>query len=352
MKKRISGIPFCTNRHYNCLYVMLDSLLRYYQWEPSLPAFYNWDFFYFRGESFNIRSRPAPLFSMIQRFGIKPFDETSDDGRAAWNQVKKRLDADAPVSINLDVFHLAGAGFYPRQRHSDHQCIVAGYDDGAGTVHLIDPSPWQPSARDIPLDLFLSCWDTRAIAGADQPCFDWLWLDVPDEPPRVRLRHVVAILQRNIASMSATSIRANCVPGVAGIEQFAEDVEIWTECEKQLLKTRLNQCTELFLEIALNREGHGAFLHYASRICGLDGLSALGREFESISQSWFVAKNLCFKGVVKETPRLIPRIQARLHAIAIQERKALDVLAAHSQTLSRSQLSVDLVHGKDRELTK
>ncbi len=348
MKKRISGIPFCTNRHYNCLHVVLDSLLRYYQWEPSLPAFYNWDFFYARGESFSVKSRPAPLFAMIQQFGIEAFNCTFDDGRAAWNKVKKLLDADAPVAINIDVFHLAGAGFFPRQRHSDHQVIVAGYDDEANTVHLIDPSPWSPSARDIPLDLFLACWDTRAIAGGNQPCFDWRWLDMPDELPSVRPRHVAAILQRNLASMSATNSQADCVQGVAGIEQLAEDVGTWAECEKQALKSRLNQCTELFLDVALNREGHGAFLHYASRSCGLDDLSVLGREFESISQSWFVAKNLCLKGAIKETPRLIPRIQARLHAVAVQERNVLEALTAHSQTLSRSRTEC----GQDRERTK
>ena len=273
---------------------------------------------------------------MLQQFGIEAFSYTFDDGRSAWNEVKKLLDADAPVAINLDVFHLAGAGFFPRQRHSEHQIIVAGYNDETGTVHLIDPSPWAPSARDIPLDLFLSCWDTRAIAGGHQPCFDWHRLDMPDEPLRVRPRHVVAILQRNLASMSATSPQADCVQGIAGIEQLAEDVGTWAKCEKQALKTRLNQCTELFLDVALNREGHGAFLHYASRICGLDGLSVLGREFESISQSWFVAKNLCLKGVIKETPRLIPRIQSRIHAVAVQERKALEALTNHSQTLSKS----------------
>ena len=152
----------------------------------------------------------------------------------------------------------------------------------------------------------------------------------------MRLRHVVAILQRNIASMSATSTRANCVPGVAGIEQLAEDVGTWAVCEKQDLKVHLNQCTELFLDVALDREGHGAFLCHASQVCGHAGLSVLGREFESISQSWFVAKNLCFKGAIKETPKLIPRIQARLRAIAAQERHALKVLASHSHTLSKS----------------
>ncbi len=340
MKKRISGIPFCTNRHYNCLHVVLDSLLRYYQWEPSLPIFYNWDFFYFRSESFSTKSRPAPLFAMLQQFGIEAFSYTSDDGSSAWNEVKKRLDGDTPVAINIDVFHLAGAGFFPRQRHSGHQIIVAGYNDETGTVHLIDPSPWAPSARDIPLNLFLSCWDTRAIARGHQPCFDWHWLDMPDEPPSVRLRHVAAILQRNLASMSATSLQADCVQGVAGIEQLAEDVGTWVECEKQALKSRLNQCTELFLDVALNREGHGAFLHYASQNCGLDDLNVLSREFESISQSWFVAKNLCFKGALKETTKLIPRIQARLHAIAAQERKALEHLAACSPTLKSSNRSV------------
>lgn len=336
MKKRISGIPFCTNRHYNCLHIVLDSLLRYYRWEPSLPIFYNWDFFYSRGESFSIKSRPTSLFAMMQQFGIEAFNCTSDDGRSAWNEVKKRLDTDAPVAINLDVFHLAGAGFFPRQRHSEHQIIVAGYNDKTRTVHLIDPSPWAPSARDIPFDLFLSCWDTRAIVGGHQPCFDWCWLDMPDKPPNVLACHVVAILQRNLASMSTTNSQADCVQGIGGIEQFAEDIGTWTECERQVLKTRLNQCTELFLDVALSREGHGAFLHYASRICGLDGLSVIGREFESISQSWFVAKNLCFKGVIKETRQLIPRIQSRLHAISTQERKAIEVLTNHFQTLSKS----------------
>ncbi len=336
MKKRISGIPFCTNRHYNCLHVVLDSLLRYYQWEPSLPAFYNWDFFYFRGESFSIKSRPASLFAMLQQFGIEAFNCTSDYGRSEWKEVKKILDADTPVAVSVDVFPLAQASLYPRLRHSDHQVIVAGYDEEAGTVHLIDPSPWQPSARDIPLDLFLACWDTRAISGGNQPCFDWTWLDMPDEPPNVQPHHVAAILQRNLVSMSATNSQADCVQGVAGIEQLAEDVGTWAECEKQAPKTRLNQCTELFLDVALNREGHGAFLHYASRICSIDGLSVLGREFESISQNWFVAKNLCFKGVSKETPRLVPRIQSRLHTIAIQEGKALEALTNHSQTLKKS----------------
>lgn len=336
MKKRISGIPFCTNRHYNCLHVVLDSLLRYYQWEPSLPAFYNWDFFYSRGESFSIKSCQASLFAMLQQFGIEAFNCTSDDGRSEWKEVKKLLNADTPVAVSVDVFPLAQAGLYPRLRHSDHQVIVAGYDEEAETVHLIDPSPWQPSARDTPLDLFLACWDTRAISGGNQPCFDWTWLDMPDEPPSVQPRHVAAILQRNLASMSATNSQADCAQGVAGIEQLAEDVGTWAECEKQALKARLNQCTELFLDVALSREGHGAFLHYASRICGLDDLSVLGREFESVSQSWFVAKNLCFKGVIKETPTLIPRIQSRIHTIAVQERKALEALTNHSQTLSKS----------------
>ncbi len=336
MKKRISGIPFCTNRHYNCLHVVLDSLLRYYQWEPSLPVFYNWDFFYTRGESFSIKSRPASLFAMLQPFGIEALSYTSDDGRSALNEVKKRLDAGTPVAINIDVFHLAGAGLFPRQRHSIHQIIVARYDDKASTVHLIDPSPWTPSARDIPLDLFLACWDTRAVSGGNRPYFNWCLLDMPDEPPSVHSRHVAAILQRNFASMSATNSQAERVQGVVGIEQLAEDVGTWAECERQAIKTRLNQCTELFLDVALNREGHGTFLNYASRLCGLDGLSTLGREFESISQSWFVAKNLCFKGATKYTPRLIPRIQARIQAIAVQERNALEALATHSQTLSRS----------------
>ena len=327
MKKLIDGVPFCTNRHYNCVHVVLDSLLRYYHCEPSVPAFYNWDFFYFRGESFSIQSRAKSLFEMLREFSIEPFIYTSNDGRNAWHKIKRLLDIDTPVAISLDVFPLARAGLYPRQRHADHQNIVVGYDDEAGTVHLVDPSPWQPSARDIPLELFFSCWDTSALSGREQHPFGWCWLDVPARRPALSPRHVYTILQRNFRSMSATSKKTNCVPGIAGIEQLAKDSVTWAGYAKPALKAHLGQCTELLLDVALHREGHGMFLRHASQVCNLPSLAILGREFETISQSWFVVKNLCFKGAVKETTRVLPRIQSRLCALAERERIALAILA-------------------------
>ena len=329
MKKLIDGVPFCTHRRYNCVYVVLDSLLRFYECEPSVPCFSHWDFVYCReqGERFNIQGRVMPLPETLKAFGIAPFNRSTDDGESAWDEVRKLIDADTPVAISLDVFPLAQAGLYPRLRHSDHQYIAAGYDDEAATVYLIDPSPWQPSAQTIPLEVFLASWDMSAIVGEGEDRYNWSWLEVPRRRLVLRPEAARALLQRNLRSMSASSDQANIAVGLEGIEQLAEDTGAWAECEKPFLKARLGRCAELLLEIALLREGHGRFLHHAAQICQLPRLNDLSREFESISQGWFVVKNLCFKGTVKEAKTVLPRIQSRLRTLAGRERTALAALA-------------------------
>ena len=127
--------------------------------------------------------------------------------------------------------------------------------------------------------------------------------------------------------MSASSDQANLVVGLKGVGQLAEDTGTWAEYEEPFLKDRLGRCAELLLEIAVLREGHGRFLHHAAQICQLPRLSDLSREFESISQGWFVVKNLCFKGTVKDAKNVLPRIQSRLRALAGREQRALSRLA-------------------------
>lgn len=384
MKKFIDGIPFCTNRHYNCVYVVLDSLLRFYGYEPTVPCFSNWDFIYLRsyfktpvglrraanavagvgpihvyrrnmgglshlvrrvfararsapgvlrqllidkGEQFAIRGRTIPLPKLLNAFGIELLNLNANDGPSAWNALKELIDTDTPVAVSLDVFLLAQAGLFPRQRHADHQYIVVGYDDEAATVHLVDPSPWQPSERSIPLDLFLSCWDMSAILKEGGERYNWAWLEVPARRPSLNPRQVSAILQRNLKSMSASSDQAHLVVGLEGIEQLAEDTGVWTGYEKPFLKAHLKRCAEQILEIALLREGHGHFLHHISSVCDCPGLAVLGQEFGSISQSWFVVRNLCLKGAIKETTSVVPRIQARFYDLAARERTALATLA-------------------------
>ncbi len=329
MKKLIDGVPFCPHRHYNCVYVVLDSLLRFYECEPSVLCFAQWDFVYCReqGEQFTIQGRIMPLPETLKAFGIALSIRSADDGQSAWDDVKKRIDAETPVAISLDVFPLAQAGLYPRLRHSDHQYIVAGYDDEAATVHVVDPSPWQPSARSIPLELFLASWDMSAIVGEGEERYNWSCLEVPRRGLVLRAEAARALLQRNLRSMSASSGQAHLVVGVEGVEQLAADVGTWTESEEPVRKERLGRCAELLLEVALLREGHGRFLHHVAQVCQLPRLNDLSREFASISQGWFVVKNLCFKGAVKDAAGVLPRIQARLHTLAGQERTALAALA-------------------------
>ena len=329
MKKRIDGVPFCTHRRYNCVYVVLDSLLRFYECEPSVPCFSHWDFLYCReeGERFNIQGRIMPLLETLKAFGIAPSIRSADDGQSAWDEVKRLIDADTPVAISLDVFPLAQAGLFPRLHHADHQYIAAGYDDEAATVHVVDPSPWQPSARSIPLELFLTSWDMNAIIGEGEDRYNWSWLEVPRRRLTLGPEPARALLQRNLRSMSASSGQANLVVGLKGVEQLAEDTGAWVDYEKPFLKARLGRCAGLFLEIAVLREGHGRFLHHAAQVCQLPRLNDLSREFESISQGWFVVKNLCFKGTVKDATTVLPRIQSRLCALAGREQRALKRLA-------------------------
>ena len=329
MKKHIDGVPFCTHRHYNCLYVVLDSLLRFYECEPSVPCFSQWDFIYCReeGERFTIQARVMSLPETLKAFGIAPSIRSTDDGQSAWEEVKRLIDADTPVAISLDVFPLAQAGLFPRLDHADHQYIATGYDDEAATVRVVDPSPWQPSARSIPFELFFASWDMSAIIGESEDRYNWSWLEVPRRRLSLRPEAARALLQRNLRSMSASSDQANLAVGLKGVEQLAEDAGAWADYEKPFLKAHLGRCAELLLEIALLREGHGRFLRHAAQICQLPRLNDLSREFESISQGWFVVKNLCFKGTVKDAATVLPRIQSRLCALAGRERTALAVLA-------------------------
>jgi len=327
MKKRISGIPFCTNRHYNCVYVVLDSLLRFHGQEPAVPCFSNWDFVYLRdGGRFAIDGRAIPLPRMLNAFGVGLFNRSTADGETAWKAVRTMIDEGTPVAVSVDVLGLARAGLYPRLRHADHQYIAAGYDDEAGTVHLIDPSPWQPSARDLPLGLFLASWDMRAISGV-RDRYNWTWLEAPPQPPSLGQGRMQAILRRNLQSMSASSGQAGLVLGLEGIGQLVEDAGAWARYEEPPLRRHLRRCAELLLEIAVLREGHGHFLRHLGRLFDRPGLARLAGELESISQGWFVVKNLCLKGALKEPASLLPRIQSRLHDIEARERQALARLA-------------------------
>lgn len=327
MSKRIAGIPFCTNRHYNCVYVVLDSLLRFHGHEPTVPCFSHWDFLYLREEGrFAIDGRAIPLPRMLGAFGIGLFHHGAADPEAAWKAVRSLLDTGTPVAVSVDVHALAQAGLYPRRRHADHQYIAAGYDDPAGTVHLIDPSPWQPSARDIPLGLFLASWDMSAFSGV-RDRYNWTWLRSPAQPPSLRRAPIQALLRRNLRSMSATRGQAGLVIGLEGIRQLAVDTGAWAGREDADLQSHLRHCARLLLEIAVLREGHGRFLGHVGRLFDQPGLAALGAELGTISQGWFVAKSLCLKGALKEPASLLPRIQSRLHDIGAREGKALAGLA-------------------------
>ena len=327
MSKRITGIPFCTNRHYNCVYVVLDSLLRFHGHEPTVPCFCNWDFVYLRDRRrFAIDGRAIPLPKMLSAFGIGLHYRGAADPDSAWKAVRSLLDTGTPVAVNVDVFALAQAGLYPRLRHADHQYIAAGYDDPAGTVHLIDPSPWQPSARDIPLGLFLASWDMSAFTGV-RGRYNWTWLRAPAQPPPLRRAPLQALLRRNLRSMSATRGQAGLVMGLEGIRQLAVDAGGWARRENPDLQSHLRQCARLLLEIAVLREGHGRFLGHVGRLFGQPRLADLGSELGTISQGWFVVKNLCLKGALKEPKSLLPRIQSRLHDIEAREGKALAGLA-------------------------
>ena len=330
MNKRLRGIPTCANRRYNCFYVVLDSLLRFHGHEPSGPCFANWDFVYLHDRGpFAVHGRAVPLPRLLRAFGIGLFHRGAADGEPAWKAVRARIDADTPVAVSVDVFALARAGLYPRLRHADHQYIAAGYDDEAATVHLIDPSPWQPSARDLPLELFLAAWDMSAISGAPHR-YNWTWLEAPP-PSSLRRGPVQALLRRNLRSMSAASRQAGLALGLEGIGRLAEDAGAWAEYDEPRLRRRLRRCAEQLLEIAVLREGHAGFLRHAGRVFERPGLAGLGDDLESISQGWFVVKSLCLKGALGKPAGLLPRIQSRLRDIETREGRALAKLAGAAE---------------------
>lgn len=150
------------------------------------------------------------------------------------------------------------------------------------------------------LFLFLSCWDMSATSREeDERRYNWTWLKVPARPPSLQGQPAKALLRRNLRSMAASSGRADVLLGLEGIEELAKDAGAWAEYDDPALRSRLRRCSEQLLEIALSREGHGCFLRHLGQVRRSPDLEDLGRRFGLISQSWFVARNLCLKGAVK-----------------------------------------------------
>ena len=328
MKQLISNIPFCSNRHYNCVYVVLDSLLRFYGYNPVVICFNSWAFAYLRGtgNEFGMWGRLIPVKKTLKAFGISWVDKETDSLTQGWDEVKKKLDANTPVAISIDTYPLAQIGLFPRKRHSGHENILSGYDEEQGTVHLVDPSPWQPSERDIPFELFETCWDTTLVRGSGKGRYHWSWLEVPTQMPAIEVEYVSHLIQRNLQAMSARSQDAHIALGLEGIEKLSEDVTAWADSEEISLMKRMARCFDFLQEVALLREGHGSFLRIIGERCGIPRLRKIGQDCERISQSWFVVRNMFLKGSRQNPWAILPRIHTKLADIAARERATLVAL--------------------------
>ena len=327
MRKVIADIPICTNRHYNCVYVMLDSLLRFYGYDPILLCFHTWEFVYHRGKAdrLGIWGMRTPLEKALRAFGVSCISREIDDLDQAWTEVKRLVDADIPVGTNIDVYPLAQAGRFPRLHHADHQFILSGYDEEQGTVHLVDPSPWQPAEMDIPFALFSAGWDTTMLQKAGERRrgrYQWFWVEVPLERPLLSVTHILYFLKQNLQAMSAKGDGANIAMGVEGIKVLADDVGEWTNDREESLRDRMARCFDFLQEIAVLREGYGIFLRRASERCSIPELSELSRDVERISQGWFVARNTFFRGSRRDPRGMVTRIRSRLVEIAEREEAA------------------------------
>jgi hypothetical protein len=338
MKRRLAPVPLCANRHYNCTYVVLDSMLRFLGCDPAVSLFHTWDFAYSRadGPAFGAWGRRQSLVASLAGLGIGWHSGRHADFPGAWQGAKLLLDEGALVGVTVDVYPLGRAGLFPRQHHAPHAVILSGYDDRQGTAHLVDPSPWQPGEMDVPQALFAQCWNTATLGGGATPAgadYQWEWLCRTGEATPDAAQ-IAGFLQDNLQAMAGCSRAAEWALGVEGIAVLAEDVGGWGNQPEEALRARLARCFDCLLEIALLREGHAAFLRSAAALCRLPRLGELGGHFERLSEGWTVVRNLFLRGNRQDPRAVLPRARSRLREIAAGERDALEEMDRAARAIS------------------
>lgn len=330
MKRLIPGVPFCDCDHYPCGHVALDSMLQFYGYATPLVLHDQWFFLYRRKDDGGIQidSRLTPVPQSMLRWGIRLLDHQETEGEAAWARVKARVDSGHPAPVLADTYYLETYYYPGLGHHSDHSVILAGYDDEAGTVHVVDASPSKLFRGDLPLSGLLEAWGSGHI-----PRYRWLEFRLPESPRALTPEQAAQAIQQNVRLMfQEAAPLPGAFVGLRGLRALAEDIALWMDLAPDQARAQAGRLFDLLRPVVMEREGHSRYLGLVAGQFGGSNLPQVSEQVRVISQKWLVFRNLCLKGQKKDTGLTLRKMHGRLLEVLSLEEEALtrlgDVSAA------------------------
>jgi hypothetical protein len=197
--------------------------------------------------------------------------------------------------------------------------ILAGYDDEAGTVHVVDASPSKRFRGDLPVAGFQKAWGSQHI-----PRFTWLEFQLSEPRWALSSDQARRTFQQNSRLMlheSAPLPRASV--GLRGMRELADDLKGWRGHEPDQARAHLKRLYDLTRSVAMEREGHSRYLKRVAETLDMPGFADAGERLRLISQKWLVFRNLCLKGQRKDLDQTLLKLHLRLMEIASLEENAL-----------------------------
>ncbi|WKK26820.1 BtrH N-terminal domain-containing protein [Streptomyces olivoreticuli] len=212
------------------------------------------------------------------------------DAAEGWAQVRAEVAAGRPVAVAVDNFELPFRPAY-RDVHSNHMVIVHGFDEDAGTVHVLDAIP--PHFHgDITLQQLTASRDSGNAAVHDRDMFftdvhignRWLSVELdanPEDFPAFDRSHIRDVVERNLRGYHEP-VQGDGYAGLDGLTAFFADMG------KRLAAGETVR-DELFVVAGAalaNTAVHADWLALAGRTLDHPGLTEQGRAVERIAHHW------------------------------------------------------------------
>ena len=324
MNRIVLDVPFGNCEYYPCGLSAMEALLGFHGYCVPLVLHDAWVFGYVRPEDGDMRliDRLVPHLESLRRCSIRIANHQDQDGGAAWAHARARIAQGHPVVAAADTYHLR-THYFPghRRRHSEHYIILAGYDEAAGTVHVVDPA-WPVQFRgDLPLSAIKEVWGSEGI-----PQYTWMDYHCPEPRWKLTRRQAVGAIWRNLEAMRLETSTGEESLGLGGLRRLARDFVCWKELEADQARMRLKEMYYQMRNVVIERDRHGKYLEAAAQVVGDSRLTHVGEQLRRITQKWLVLRNLCLKGHVKATESVLDRLHDRLLEIAALEEGALALL--------------------------
>lgn len=338
MRTVLKGVGFSQRAHFDCVEQAFEVTLRYLGHELEDVLFAEWRFTYVRAEARDGHllgpGPPVDRVAKFQEYGGALVYRRCSDPQAALERIQALVALGRPAPVWVDPFFLPH--YSPQNpRHTVHAVVVVGFDHDAGTVRIVDPSPWQLFRGDVEAGSLMQALNSHHLDERERN--SWVEFDGLGERRARGAEEVGRQLTANIQAMLGDGAGRRIqvagrggvlYEGVAGMRQFATDMRAWADLEADALRVCQRSAREPLQQVARRRYGHARYLANAGRGLGVAAISSVALALEELAEAWFLPGNLLFKGSRREPGAMLDRAACRVEALADQEAELLRRLAA------------------------